>query len=389
MFSISRFHNVVQAVPRGAFDRIVARHGGDRYAKDFMCRHLLMAQLFGHFSGVRSLRELETGFNAHAGHHYHLGARPVRRATLADACARRSPAIFEEVVQLLMAQAQRQVRKQGEECLRLLDSTSFTLVGRGFDHWAAPDRTRNTQGLKLHVLYDPGHALVTDQAITAANVNDITHGQGMAIDKGTTYVFDKGYCDYNWWATIDAAGAWFVTRLKANARVAVVTALAVPADAPQVLADEIIRFTNRAPGARRKNTYTKRLRRVTVARPDHATPLVLVTNDLKSPAATIAEHYKTRWQIELFFKWIKQNLRIKTFFGRSQNAVRIQILCALIAHLLMAILRRTHAPEMSLRRYLDLLRATLFQRSHTEAAVEQRRRRRERTQAAMQPGLFA
>ena len=389
MFSISRFQQVMQAVPGGAFDRIVARHRGDRYVKGFTCRHLLTAQLFGHLCAARSLRDLQTGFNAHAGHHYHLNARPVQRTTLSDACARRNPAIFEELVHVLMATAQRQVRRQGEECMRLLDSTSLTLVGRGFDTWAAPTRTRNTQGVKLHVLYDPNHALPTDQAITAANVNDITHAQGLTLTEGTTYVFDKGYCDYNWWATIDAKGAWFVTRLKANAKVKVMSAREVPADAPHVLADEIIRFTNRAPGAKRKNTYTNALRRVTVDRPDHARPLVLVTNDLTSTAMAIAEHYKTRWQIELFFKWIKQNLRIRAFFGRSENAVRIQILCALIAYLLVAILRRRHAPDMSMRRLLDLLRAALFQRPQTEDVVERRRRRRERLQATVQRGLFA
>lgn len=389
MFSISRFQQVMKEVPRGAFDRIVARHRGDHYVKELTCHRLLTAQVFGHLGAARSLRELQTGFNAHAGQHYHLDARPVHRTTLADACARRNPAIFEALVQVLMAKAQRQVRRQGEECLRLLDSTSVTLVGRGFDTWAAPTRTRNTQGVKLHVLYDPNHALPTDQAITAANVNDITHAQGITLTKGTTYVFDKGYCDYNWWAKIHAKGAWFVTRLKANAKVTVVTVRDVPADAPHVLADEIIRFTNRSPGAKRKNTYTRALRRVTVDRPDHDRPLVLVTNDLKSTAVAIAEHYKTRWQIELFFKWIKQNLRIRAFFGRSENAVRIQILCALIAYLLVAILRQKHLPDMSMRRLLDLLRAALFQRPRTEEVVERRRRRRERLQAAVQTGLFA
>lgn len=389
MFSISRLQQLLQGLPRGTFDRIVARHGGDRYAKGFSCYRLLLTQVFGHLSGARSLREIETGFNAHAGHHYHLDARPVRRTTLADANARRNPAIFEDLAKVLMHAAQRRVRHQGEECLRLLDSTSLTLVGRGFDDWAAARRTRNTQGLKLHVLYDPDNALPTEQQITAANVNDVTHAQGLELVRGATYVFDKGYCDYNWWALIDAHGARFVTRLKTNARVEVVATHAVPADAPQILGDELIRFSNPAPGAGRKTTYTQPLRRVTVARPEHDTALVLVTNDLARSAAAIAQDYKARWQIELFFKWIKQNLRIKAFFGRSENAVRIQILCALIAYLLVAILRMTQLPDISLLRLLDLLRAALFQRPHTEAVVERRRCRQRRAQAAVQRGLFA
>ncbi|MFX5839368.1 transposase, partial [Acinetobacter baumannii] len=151
--------------------------------------------------------------------------------------------------------------------------------------------------------------------------------------------------------------------------------------------DELIRFSNRHPGGGRRNRYTAPLRRITVHRPDHATPLVLVTNDLERPAAEIAACYRARWQIELFFKWIKQNLRISRFFGRSENAVRIQILCALVAYLLVALYRTRTASHLSMLRVLNELRVALFQRPAVEAAVEHRRRARWQAQAAVQPGL--
>jgi FOG: Transposase and inactivated derivatives len=389
MFRISRFQQLLQAVPRGRFDSLVERYQGNRYAKSFGCYDLLVAQLFGHLNGSRSLREIETGFNAHGAHHYHLGARAIRRSTLADACATRSPAVFEELAKWLMASAQRRVRRAGIECLRLLDSTSFTLKGRGFDAWAAVSRTRHTQGLKLHIVYDPDQAVPTLQQITTATVNDVTQAQTLPITRGATYVFDKGYCDYNWWARINAQDAKFITRLKSNAKIRSLTSRLVPAEpSAMVLGDEEITLSNKNPGAGRKNTYTAVLRRVTVARPGKDKPLVLVTNDLERSAEQVAECYKARWQIELFFKWIKQNLRIRAFFGRSENAVRLQILCALIAYLLVALHRLTHAPAKPMIRVLDELRAALFQRPQLDAVVERRRRQRCVAQIAVQPILL-
>ena len=389
MFRISRFQQLLQSVPRGQFDSLVQQHQGDHYAKAFGCYDLLVAQLFGHLNGSRSLREIETGFNAHRTHHYHLGTHAVRRSTLADACSKRSPAVFEGLAKLLMASAHRRVRQAGAECLRLLDSTSFTLKGRGFDDWAAASRTRNTQGLKLHIVYDPDSAVPTLQEITAANVNDVKQAASLPITRGATYVFDKGYCDYNWWARIDAQDAKFVTRLKTNAKIRVMAKQRVPQPlAEVVLADERITLSNKNPGASRKNLYTKALRRITVARPDKDTPLVLVTNDFERTAAEIAECYKARWQIELFFKWIKQNLRIRAFFGRSENAVRIQILCALIAYLLVALYRLTHATATPMIRLLDEFRAALFQRPAVDDAVARRRMTKDLAHSAIQPALW-
>lgn len=390
MFRISRLHEIMKGLPRGSFDRLVETHQADKHAKGFDCWDQLVAMVYAQLSGANSLRVLEAGFNSQGTHHYHLGTGPVRRSTLADALARRQTEVFAGTARLLMAQASRRLKREGSELLYALDSTSITLTGPGFDTWTRANRTCHTQGIKLHVLYENDAQIPAQHSITAPNVNDIDEGSRFLIEPGAVYVFDKGYCDYNWWSRIEAQNARFVTRFKRNAALVVESTRPIAAlDAEVILVDEIVRFANKHPRGGRKNHYQKPLRRVTVARPDHDSPLVLATNDLDSPARVIAQRYQDRWQVELFFKWIKQHLRIKTFLGRSENAVRIQILTALITYLLLALYRKTENFTGSLWTLLSQVRATLFQRPAIEA--EQYRRRKEDLAefASRQGGLFA
>lgn len=390
MFSISRFQGVMKAFPRRVFDAEVSTCGSDRYSKRLSSWGQAVAMLYAQFSGASSLRIVAAGYNAQALHHYHLGTGTLRRSTLADANAKRSPEPFAAVARALMAQVPRRLRREGEELLYLLDSSPIPLTGPGFDVWAAPRRTHRTQGLKLHLLYDLGAGAPVQHSLSAPTVNDVSEGARIALESGACYVFDKGYCDYTWWAEIAAAGATFVTRFKRNAALSVEQARPIdPADAETILADELVRFRHTSPSGKRKNHYTQALRRVTVARADKATPLVLATNDLQAPATVIAERYKARWQIELFFKWIKQHLRIKQWLGRSENAVKIQLLCALIAYLLLALYRAAHGLHTSLWVLLGELRATLFQRPGTEAYVHRRRRQAQAEFQRRQAGLFA
>lgn len=392
MFSISRFHALTKHLPRGAFEHAVAHHEADKHAKGFNRWQHLLVMVYAQLSGADSLRTVTAGFNAQARHHYHLGARPVRRSTLAEANGRVSPEPFAELVRQLMGCVQRQVRRELAPLLKLLDSTSITLKGSGFDGWTFEQRNARTQGIKLHVLYDSARQAPCWSAFSAANVNDITAAQELPLEAGQRYVFDKGYCDYAWWHAIDTAGSHFVTRFKGNAALSVVQARATDEDASgTILADEIVRFRHRHNRAGHTNPYVAPLRRVTVVRPDHATPLVLATNDLDSPATTIAANYKARWDIELFFKWIKQHLRLTRFLGRSEMAVKIQILTALIAYLLVALEHHRHAPALSPWLFLAELRASLFQRpaveSHHRRTHQQRRRQAEFF--LRQGGLFA
>jgi len=389
VFRISQYALLLKGISRGRFDRIVAEQGSDRYIKRFSSWDHLLAMVYAQSAGAQSLRTLEAGFNQHTSHHYHLGTQALRRSTLAEANSRRDPAVFAQVARDLMAQVHRQLRRECESLLYLLDSTSITLKGPGFDDWTAGNATRHTQGIKAHVLYAAHEQVPCRLDFSAANLNDIDHGVTVPIEAGATYVFDKGYCDYNWWYRIDQQGARFVTRFKHNAAVLIVQSRAIEAtDAGDILEDALVRFRYRHPGAKRRNVYEKPLRRVVIARPGHATPLVLATNDLTSPARDIARRYKDRWQIELFFKWIKQHLKVKRFLGRSENAVKIQILTALITYLLLALYKHAHGFTGSLWTLLSVLRASLFQRPACEQETARRRQRRQDDRARWQTELF-
>jgi putative transposase len=380
MFTLSRLQSLMKAFPRTAFDRAVTEYGADKGRKGFGCWDQLVAMVYGQLSNADSLRRLECGFNQHGRHHHHLGTRAVSRSTLADANARTSPQVFARAAQALMQCAPRTARREGRQVLELLDSTSFTLKGRHFDAWTQDSATRNTQGLKLHVLLDADQQMPRQLDFSPANVNDIDQArQQIEPQPQTCYVFDKGYCDYAWWKRIDDAQAHFVTRFKSNAAFDVVDSR-TRSDAADdaILRDQIVRFGRRHPRGGHRNPYDKPLRCVTVRRPGKPWPLVLATNDLHSPAAVIAQRYKQRWDIELFFKWIKQNLGVRRFLGRSQNAVKIQILSALIAYLLVGLYRLQHCPSLSMLDCLTQLRTGLFQRPAIDAhhhRVHQQRQR--------------
>lgn len=370
MFSISRIQQVLQAIPRGAFERIVQRHQGDRYTKGFGCWQQLLAMVYVQLSGATSLRQLEASFNAHPTQHYHLNARHVRRTTLSDANATRNPVVFAELLQLLIAQAGRRMRGERDELLYLLDSTRVPLPGE--------------HALKLHVLFEAATAGVAAATITGQNVNDITQARQLHIEPGATYVFDRGYCHYNWWHEINQTPARWVTRFKRDARL---NYLAERAAAGVILRDSIVVFALRTPRGGHRNSYSTPLRRIEVHRPD-AAPLVLATNDLHSPAEQIAALYKQRWQIELLFKWIKQHLQIRRVVARNDNAARIQLLTALIAYTLVLLLKRASGFKGSLWMLLAQLRHSLFQRPRTEQSYWRRRRALMEHIQAVQPALI-
>lgn len=379
MFRISRFAELMKHLPRGVFDRAVEKEQGDRYRKRCDCWQQLIAMTYAQLSGVSSLRALESSFNAQRAHHYHLGVNAVKRSTLADMNAKGAVSVFASVAEALMQRVPSTLRAQATPLVRLLDASSITLKGHGFDTWTAGNRTRNSQGLKLHLLLGLNEQAPLSHAITAPNVNDIEHARTLAIEKDVIYVFDKGYCDYRWWWHIEQSGSRFVTRFKRNANLLVVkTRPIAKAACGVILKDEVVVLNNRNPGAGRRNQYTQPLRRIEVAR-ENDSPIVLATNDLKSSALHIAQRYRQRWQIELFFKWIKQHLKIKRFMGRSEAAVRIQILTALIAYLLLALYARANGIKHSLWLVLNELRSTLFQRTDTELY----RHRRWRQQKAL------
>lgn len=387
MYSNTRLSDIMKGLPRSVIAQAVEHTGADKHSKGFKVWDQLLVMVYGQLSGSISLRSLLSRFNHHKAHHYHLGTQEIKRSTLSDANRKRPVEVFETICNHLLQQANRKIRQEGRDLLYLLDSTPIPLKGRGYE-WAESSKTHRTTGLKLHTVYSPAQSIPIYGHMTPANINDIEDARTMTLEEGAIYTFDKGYCDYNWWHEIDEKGACFVTRFKTNAALITTQYNRIPpAQQGDILEDSLVRFKNKRPGGNRVNHYKKPLRRVVVHRPDKERPLILATNDLTSPAKVIAERYKARWGIELFFKWIKQNLKIKQFLGRSENAVRIQVLTALIAYLLVAQYRARHGITTSLHLLLSELSVTLFNRPKAETHVANRYRRRrlefEKIQAAL------
>lgn len=324
-------------------NRIVAKHDGNRGVgcgpNAWTCQRHLTALLFAQVAGLGSLREIEQGLGAQPKSLYHLNLRRPRRSTLSDAQAQRPAAVFRDISRLLMSRASRAVRKQGAALIQLVDASPIPLRDQRFD-WAEADN--RIRGLKLHIGYDPRADIPDWVEITSPKVSDVTAARdAMPVTPGATYVFDKAYVDYGWWHRLHSSGAIFVTRLKGNARRRDVQPR--PGWGDGILQDNDIRIGHAKPrGGACNALYDVPLREVLVER-DGKAPMRLITNNLEAPAVDIAALYKERWQIELLFKWIKQNLRIKRFLGRSENAVKIQIYAALIAFLLLRMFRQACA----------------------------------------------
>ena len=222
-------------------------------------------------------------------------------------------------------------------------------------------------GAKLHVVYDPDADRPIYAAITPARVNDITAAQTMPIEPGATYVFDLGYYDYAWWAKLDRAQCRIVTRLKANTPLHVIEELPAPADGP-ILSDRIGHLPARQ-GSGRNNPFQDPVREVRV-RLDSGKVIRILSNDLDASAAEIADLYKRRWAIELFFRWVKQTLKIRRFLGTSENAVRIQIAVALIAFLLLRLAQTAQRAVTSPLAFARLVRINLMHRRRLDRLLE-------------------
>jgi IS4 transposase len=360
----SVFHSLLKHVPWDKFERSVEQHGADELVRKLTTKHQFIALLYGQLSGATSLREIVTGMASHETRLYHLGAAPVKRSTLSDANTERPWHVFSELFTQMLQQAHRGRRRAAADAVRLIDSTSVRLSRLSAD-WAT--FSADVFGAKAHIVYDPHADRPVYFAVTPANVNDITAAKVMPVEAGMTYVYDLGYYDYGWWAELDEAGCRFVTRLKKNTPFAVIHQNRVPEDG-NILGDRIGHLPARLARSR-NNPLQVPVREIRVVI-DTGKVLRIATNDLDAPADEIADLYKQRWQIELFFRWVKQTLRIKRFIGVSENAVRIQIAIALIAFL---ILRLAQAAQKAVHGPLDfarLVRANLMHRRPIDRLLE-------------------
>lgn len=356
----SVFHSVLKHLPWHRFERLVDEHQADKHVRSLTTKSQLIALIYGQLSGARSLREIEGALESHATKLYHLGAEEAKRSTLSDANRLRPWQVFSGVFADLVGQLTRSQKRQIGEAVHLIDATGLRLSGLSKD-WAR--FSAGVCGVKMHVIFDPDADCPIYAAVTPANVNDITAAKAMPIDPGATYVFDLGYYDYGWWAKLDLAGCRIVTRLKANTKLSVVAENAVE-NGSNILSDRIGHLPQRMARSR-KNPFQDPVREIRV-KIETGKVLRILTNDLDAPASEIADLYKRRWQIELFFRWVKQTLKIKHFLGRSENAVRIQITVALITFLLLRLAHSTQRTVPGLLAFARLVRANLMHRRPLE-----------------------
>lgn len=364
----SVFHGVLKHIPWTVFDRLVGEHEADKRVRRLTTKGQLIALLYGQLSGSTSLREIESGLESHAVRLYHLGGDTVARSTLSDANAKRPVAVFSGLLAQLMQQAHRGLRRDLAGTVYLIDSTSLRLseLSAGWARFSA-----GVCGAKLHVIYDPDADRPIYAAVTAAKVNDITVAQDMPIEPGATYVFDLGYYDYRWWAKMDAASCRIVTRFKANTPFEVVAENPLPDEQIEgsVILSDRVGYLPARQARNRQNPFHDPVREIQV-KIETGKVLRIFCNDLDATAREIADLYKRRWAIELFFRWVKQTLKITKFLGTSETAVRIQIAVALIAFLLLRLAQATQNAVPSPLAFARLVRINLMHRRSIDRLLD-------------------
>jgi hypothetical protein len=351
------FSQLLKLFPRTEFQALVKRTHAERHARGFTCWGQFVAMLFCQLGRAHSLREICGGLRSTEGKLSHLGITAPSRSTLAYANEHRPWQLYRAVFQELLGRCQsvtpsRAKKFRFKNKLVSLDSTVIDLCATLFD-WAKFRRTKGA--VKLHLLLDHDGYLPSVAVITEGKRHDVRVARTLRFDPGTIVVMDRGYVDYEWFGRLTTDGVFFVTRLKDNAAYAVEETRAVP-ERSHVRRDEVIRLT----GVAAQSKCPHPLRRVEVQDPETGDTLVFVTNHLTFGATTIAAIYKDRWQIELFFKALKQNLKVKTFVGTSANALKIQLWTALIALLLLKYLQLKARFAWSLANLVALLRMNLF-----------------------------
>jgi Domain of unknown function (DUF4372)/Transposase DDE domain len=353
----SIFSQLLQLFPRIEFQQLVKETHAERHSKGFSCWGQFVAMLFCQLGRAHSLREITGGLRSCEGKLKHLGITAPSHSTLAYANEHRPWELYQHVFLKLFDRCRIEV-KIGKKKFRFknklvsMDSTTIDLCLEMFD-WA---RFRRTKGaIKLHLLLDHDGYLPCFAIVTEGNVSDVKVAHQFHFDPGTIVVDDRGYNDYALFGKWTFQDVYFVTRMKENALYEVIGEKNVPQNR-NILKDELIEFKD--PKAREKCPYP--LRRIEVFDPDKKEVLVFLTNHLNLGGTTIASIYRDRWQIELFFKALKQNLKIKTFVGTSANAVKIQIWTALIAMLILRFLQLRSKYHWSLSNLVALLRMNLF-----------------------------
>jgi len=355
------FAQVMKFAPWHTFRRLVARYRGDFNVRSFGCLDQFLCLAFAQLTYRESLRDIEACLRAQPAKLYHLGLRGnISRSALADANEDRDWHIYYEFAQTLIRTARRlyagdPIGVELSETVYALDSTTIDLCLALF-HWAPFRATK--AAVKLHTLLDLRGPIPTFVHISDGKLHDVNVLDLLTPEPGAFYVMDRGYLDFERLYTLHQAGAFFVTRAKSNSKFR--RLLSQPVDrSTGLICDQLVELVV----FYSHQGYPERLRRIVYRDPERGKRLVFLTNHLLLPALTVCALYKSRWQVELFFRWIKQHLRIKRFFGTSENAVKTQVWIAVAVYVLVAIIRkRPHVP-MSLHSMLQILSVTPFEKT--------------------------
>ena len=353
------FAQLAQFMDRNHFNYLVRKYDGDKYVKSYTCWNQLLTMMFGQLSNRESLRDLIVAMEAHAGKLYHLGiGKSVTRSNLSKANEQRDYRIFEEFAYYMIDEARRRrIDKifEVEGHVYAFDSTTIDLCLSVFE-WAKFRKHKG--GIKMHTLYDVEAQVPAFVHITNARAHDSKAMPEIPYEAGAHYIFDRAYNDYSSLYTINRIGAFFVLRAKSNVKMKVRTwTRRLPKG---VVSDIKGAFS----GYKSSKEYPEELRKVIVWNPDEGTRYIFLTNNMEASPLLISEFYRNRWSVELFFKWVKQHLRIKKFWGTSENAVRIQIYCAIITYCLVAIIQHDMKLERSIYEVLQILGISLTDKTH-------------------------
>jgi len=361
------FAQLMDFLPWTTFARIAERYGGDRYVKSLRCTEHFRVMAFAQLTYRESLRDIEACLSAQASKLYHMGFRePIRRSTLSDANEARDWRIYADFAQVLIRQARQLYAADSfgvelAETVYALDSTTIDLCLSVFP-WAPFRATK--AAVKMHTLLDLRGAIPSFLHISDGKLHDVNVLDLLIPEAGAIYVMDRGYLDFERLHVLHQAGAFFVTRAKSN--LVSRRLYSGPTDrASGIICDQTIALN----GYYSRQHYPDHLRRIRLRDPESIRTLVFLSNQFALPAITICALYKARWHVELFFKWVKQHLRIKRFYGTSENAVKSQIWIAVSVYVLVAIVMKRLNLEASLFTLLQILSLTLFEKTQFDQAL--------------------
>ena len=355
------FSQLMEHLPKHKFDQCVERYKGNYKTRDFSCWNQFLAMSFGQLTYRESLRDIETCLRAVQNKLYHMGIKSkISKSTLADANEKRDYRIYEDFAYILIAQARELYRnedfeKELDETVYALDSTTIDLCLSLFP-WAKFRKHKG--GIKLHTLLDVQTSIPTFIYMTTAKVHDVNILDIIIPEVGAFYVMDRGYLDFARLYSLNLNNSFFVTRAKSNFKFDRIYSHEVDR-ANGVICDQTINLS----GFYQSKDYPDKLRRIKYYDKQTDKRLVFLTNNFQLNTLLIAKIFKERWQIELFFKWIKQHLRIKSFYGTTPNAVKTQIWIAVSVYLLIAIVKKRLKIEISLYTFLQILSVHIFEKS--------------------------